>query len=214
MLGNSNLYFVDSYLPSCLERVMPTCIGTMLHRPSTAALVRAELQKEGVEVYEVGWSRLKQHDNPWGLYEEQNLESVLRAAHIGTARISMVLALGQNDCFSTWTSQKVFTKDVAAAVGKLAGRINPYVEEVFVSDPFDQKTKDGASYFDVEYVEYVDRVEIVRRALQCHVRRDKKWTNFAFAPADNQWLPDHMHLRPRGRKAFAETIVAQIMGAL
>ena len=123
----------------------------------------------------------------------------------------MVLALGQNDCFSTRTSQKVFTKNVAAAVGKLARLINPYVEEVFVSDPFDQKQKDGASYLGVEYVE---RVEIVRRAFQCHVRRDKKWTNFAFAPADDQWLPDHKHLRPRGRKAFAETIVAQIVATL
>ena len=158
--GNSNLHFSDEHLPF-LGCVTPSCVGALLHRPSTAEIVRTELEKGtsgAVEVYKVGWSRLVQRK---GSYDTMSLESVLRAAQNGEARVSLMVALGQNDCFSTRTSQRAFKKSIADAVGKLARLVNPYVNEVFVSDPFDQEQKDGASYFGVEYTE---RVEIVRRA--------------------------------------------------
>ncbi len=205
LVGDSNLHYSDECLPSFLGCVTPACVGALFHCPSTAGLVRAALQRHGRDVYEVGWSRLKQYENS---YNMMNLESVLRAAHKDGSHVSMVLSLGQNDCFSTRTSQSTFKKEIAHAIGALAHLVDPYVNVVFVIKAFDQEQRDSASYFGVEYDQ---RVEALRRAWEDRVRRDKKWTSITFAPPDDaQWLPDHLHLRPQGRSSFAEAILAHL----
>ena len=206
VLGDSNLHFSDTYLDFLPRRfrVAESLCGCSLRRASTAELVRKGLQQHGVEAYGVGWGCVcSKH------YDKMNLESVLKAAKRDGVRLSMVIAVGQNDCFRTEPSQNIFEKRIKNGLSELAALVNLYMEKVFVCDPFDQKAgDDGAGFFGDEYE---SRVEILRRSWRCRIDREQTWSRFGFVPADDEWKSDHLHLALKGRARFAECIVAALL---
>ncbi len=134
LVGDSDFHFSDTSLPSFLERMLSLCIRTFFHRPSTADLVEKELQRQstaGAEVYKVGYGSLLWNS----YYNKLNLASLLKAVRQNseTVHVTIVISLGQNDCFGTRVSQEILRNRIAMETHEFARILRPYVNRVVVS---------------------------------------------------------------------------------
>ena len=193
LFGDSNFHFRENATWWPMSFVMP-------RGASTAELVSEKLQQRGVTVYAVGCDRIAGNSH----YDIMTSMTTLRAVKSGGKLVSMAVAIGQNDCFGTRTTQRDFRKSIAERTQNLALAVDSYVEKVVVMEPFDELRSDGLSYFGVEYDE---RVDILRSAWHLLVRRETKWTRTEFAPSGNDWVLDHMHLKVEARSSLADVII-------